>query len=193
MSSIMLTTEEIWELKRMCNDPFLELGMTLRPKHLKCFKSHIVNHSIRSTIFFENHEDAVKWNKLHEDRIRKSGHLATIALAALVCSIGGSYGAMFITTSAVAIIKDEIQAKIWYPEMFEGWKLTRYFDFIYEQYPRQHLYMSWNDLIQNKDGKEIENKKHGQCHIDVGGSFGMTEQLVRKIMNSYPINTTKFK
>jgi len=52
MSSIMMTTDELNELKRMCRDPFLELGMTLRPKHLECFKSKVATHTITTVILF---------------------------------------------------------------------------------------------------------------------------------------------
>lgn len=193
MSDILMTTEELRELKRMCNDPFLELGMTLRPKHLECFESKVATNRIKTIILFENRVDAEKWNKMHEDRIRKSGHLATIALAALVCSISGSYGAMVVTTSAIAIAKDEVQARIWYPKMFAGWVLTRQFNFSYEQYPQQHFFMSWSDLIQDETGKEVEKRKHGQSHFAVGEHFGMPEKLVRQIMTSNPLNATKFK
>lgn len=34
MSNVMLTPEELRELKHLCSDSFMELGMTLRPKHL---------------------------------------------------------------------------------------------------------------------------------------------------------------
>jgi hypothetical protein len=193
MSNTLMTTEELRELKRMCNDPFLELGMTLRPKHLECFESRVATHRIKTIILFENHEDAEKWNKMHEDRIRKGGHLATIALAALVCSISGSYGAMVVTTSVIAIAKDEVQARIWYPRVFNGWVLTRQFNFSYEQYPRQHFFMYWTDLIQDETGKEVEKRQHGQTNFEVGGQFGMPEKLVLQIMTSYPLNATKFK
>ncbi len=80
MSTVLLSAKEVNDLKRMCNDPFLELGMTLRPKHLACFKPKIATSYMNIIILFENHEDAVKWNNLHETRIRKSGHLTTVTL-----------------------------------------------------------------------------------------------------------------
>jgi len=113
--------------------------MTLRPKHLECFKSKVASHSIRTIILFEKHEHAQKWNKMHEDRIRKSGHLGTLALVALVISIGGSPTVSFAMGAGSGIIKDEVQAQVWFPEMFKGWVLTRHFNFSYEQYPNQHF------------------------------------------------------
>jgi len=149
MSSILLTPQEVDELERMCNDPFLELGMTLRPKHLKCFKPHIVTTGMRVIVLFEEHEDAEKWNKMHETRIRKGGHLATITLTALVQTIGGRPSVSIATGSTAAIFKDEVQARIWYPKMFKGWLLTRHFTFSYEQFPHQNFYMTWTDVIQD--------------------------------------------
>lgn len=193
MSSIMMTTEELRELKRMCSDPFLELGMTLRPKHLECFKSKVAIHSLQTIILFEENADAKKWNKMHEDQIRLGGHMATIALIALVQMIGGSPAVTFAAAGGSAIVKDEAQAKVWYPKMSRGWVLTRCFNFSYEQYPTQHFYMSWNDMIQDEKGNEVERRQHGQSHNKVGGYFGIPEKLVRKIMNSYPIHSIKFK
>ncbi|MGD9366990.1 MAG: hypothetical protein PVH87_14930 [Desulfobacteraceae bacterium] len=62
----------------------VELGMTLRPKHLECFESKIATHSMRVIILFEEHDHAEKWNKMHEAHIRNGGHLATIAISCLV-------------------------------------------------------------------------------------------------------------
>jgi hypothetical protein len=65
--------------------------------------------------FFKEHEDAEKWNKMHDDRVRKSGHLATVALSALVGLLSKSYSTSVAVGSAAAIAKDELQARIWYP------------------------------------------------------------------------------
>lgn len=193
MSSILMTNEELRELKRMCNDPFMELGMTLRPKHLECFKSRVATHYVQTIILFEEDADAKKWNKMHEDQIRLQGHLATLALVGLVQMIGGSPAITFAAGAGSAIMKDEAQAKVWYPEMSKGWVLTRRFTFSYEQYPRQHFFMSWTDMIQDETGKEVEKKLHGQSHFAVGGYFGIPEKLVRQIMVTYPLHTLKFK
>jgi hypothetical protein len=148
---------------------------------------------IQTIVLFEKHEDAEKWNKMQEDQIRMEGHLATLALAGLVQMIGGVPAITFAVGVGSAILKDEVQAKIWYPKMFTGWVLTRQFNFSYEQYPRQHLYMSWTDLIQDETGNEVEKKKHTQSHFTVGGNYGIPEKLVRQIMTSYPLHTIKFK
>jgi hypothetical protein len=193
MSSILMTTEEVRELKQMCNDPLLELGMTLRPMHLECLKSRVATNHIQTIILFEKHENSEKWNTMHKDRIRLYGHLATITLAVLVQMISGNPMLSIAVGSTSGILKDEVQARVWYPKVFKGWVLTRHFNFSYEQYPRQHLFMSWTDIIQDETGNEVEKKQHGQSHITVGGSFGVPEKLVRQIMTSYPLHTIKFK
>ncbi len=193
MSSILLTTQEVRELKRMCNDPFLELGMTLRPKHLACFEHKIATHSMKVIILFKEHVAAEKWNKMHETQIRNGGHLATLALTALVGTLGGGYAQMVATGATASILKDEAQARIWYPKMFEGWVLTRNFTFRYEQFPGQDFYMEWTDVIQDEHGVEMEWRKHGQSHCKVGGPFGIPEKLVRDLMTRFPLQTVRFK
>ena len=44
MSNILLSAQEVRELKHLCSDPLLELGMTLRPKHLACFERKVAIH-----------------------------------------------------------------------------------------------------------------------------------------------------
>jgi hypothetical protein len=193
MGSILLTTDEVRELKKLCNDPFMELGSTLRPEHLACFERKIATHSMKVIILFEEREDADKWNKMHEAQIRKGGHMATIALTSLVYLLGGGAAKSISIGSATSILKDEVQARIWYPEMFEGWILTRNFTFRYEQFPGQDFYMEWTDVIQDDSGKEMERRKHGQSHCKVGGAFGIPEKLVRDIMTRFPLKTVRFR
>jgi hypothetical protein len=193
MGSVLLSSQEVRELKRLCSDPFMELGMTLRPKHLACFEHKIATHNMKVIILFEKHEHADKWNKMHEEQILKGGHLATITLTALVGMLGGGYTRTVATGATVSILKDEVQARIWYPEMFKGWVLTRHFTFRYEQFPGQDFYMEWTDVIQDESGKERERRKHGQSHCKVGGVFGIPEKLVRDLMTRFPLKTVKFK
>ena len=193
MSNVLPTAQEVGDLKRMCNDPFLELGMTLRPKHLECFERKVGTHNMKVIVLFEKHEHAVKWNEIHEAQIRKGGHLATITLTALVGMLGGGYARTVATGSTASILKDEIQARIWYPEMYEGWMLTRNFTFRYEQFPSQNFYMRWTDVIQDKTGKEQERREHGQSYCKVGGDFGIPEKLVKNLVSQFPLKTIKFK
>ena len=193
MSNILLTVQAVGELKRLCNDPFLELGTTLRPKHLECFERKVATHYMKVIVLFEKHEDAVKWNEMHEEQIRKGGHMATVALTSLVYLLGGGAARSIATGSTASILKDEVQARIWYPEMFEGWMLTRNFTFRYEQFPGQHFYMQWIDVIQDKTGKERERREYGQSQCKVGGAFGIPEKLVRNLMTRFPLHTVKFK
>lgn len=193
MSSILLTTQEVRELEKLCNDPFMELGMTLRPKHLECFESKIATHSMRVIILFEKHQHAEKWNKMHQAHIRNGGHLVTIAISCLVYMVGGGAARSIGTGSTAAIFKDEVQARIWYPKMFEGWMLTRRFTFRYVQFPTQDFYMAWTDVITDNTGKERERRHHGQSHCKVGGASGLPEKLVRDLMTRFPLQTVKFK
>lgn len=189
MSSQLLSPKEVQDLKRMCNDPFLELGMTLRPKHLKCFEPAIATNNVEVTILFKKHVDAEKWNEMHEARIRKSGHIATVALSALVGLLCKNYSASVAVGSATAITKDELQARIWYPEMFEGWILKRQYTFRYEQFPHQNFYMTWVDRVIDNVGKEMEKRVHGQSHFAVGGSYGIPEKIIRILMTKDPHHT----
>lgn len=193
MTSAMLTTEEVRELREMCADPSLELGMTLRPKHLACFERKVATHAIKVTILFEEHLDSEKWNKMHETRIRKGGHMGTVALSSLLYMLGGGTAISIGLASALAITKDEVQARVWYPKVFKGWRLTRYYNFRYEQFPNQHFYFSWTDLIQDENGKEQERRKHGQTHFTVNGPYGIPEKMVRDLMTRLPVHTIKFK
>jgi len=193
MSSVLLSNQEVQELNDLCSDPFLELGTTLRPKHLECFKSKMVTNSIKVIILFKEHVDADKWNRMHETRIRKGGHLVTITLAALVGLLSKNYTASVITASSVGIIKDEAQARIWFPKMYKEWVLTRHFNFIYVQFPSQYFYLRWTDIIQDETGKEVERRNHGQSQCMVGGSFGIPEKLVRDLMALYPLHTVNYK
>ncbi len=193
MSNILLSPQEIRELKQMCNDPSMELGMTLRPKHLECFEHKIATHNMKVIILFERHKDAEKWNKMQEKQIRNSGHMATITLSALVGLLSGDYTMTVATGATAAILKDEVQAHIWYPKMFKGWVLIRNFTFRYEQSPGQEFYMSWTDLIQDENGKERERRNHGQSHFNVGEIYGIPEKLVRDLFKRFPLKTVKFK
>ena len=193
MSNILLSPQEIRELKRMCNDPFMELGMTLRPKHLECFKHKIATHNMKVIILFERHKDAEKWNKMQEKQIRNSGHMATITLSALVGLLSGDYTMTVATGATASILKDEVQAHIWYPKMFKGWVLIRNFTFRYEQFPGREFYMSWTDMIQDENGKERERRNHGQSHFKVGEIYGIPEKLVRDLFRRFPFKTVKFK
>jgi hypothetical protein len=145
-------------------------------------------------IRFDRHEDAKKWNTMHEERIRMGGHLATITLSILVGLLSRSVTAGIAASASSGILKDEMQARIWYPEVFQGWLLTRYYTFRYEQYPHQNFYMEWTDVIQDETGKERERHKHAQSHCKVDGPSGIPEKLVRDLMTRTPkFNTVSFK
>lgn len=181
-----MTAQEIHELKRLCADPMIELRMALRPKHLKCFQPHIANSSVVLVINFPKHEGSEFWNKIHEKRILRSGHMATVALTILVGLAGGGTLRSIATGSTAAIVKDEIQAKIWYPKVFAGWSLIRTYFFNYQQFPSQNFTMRWTDTIRDENGNEREKRGHDMFRLEVGGPFGVPETVVEKIMTRYP-------
>lgn len=181
-----LTAKEIFELKRLCSNPFLELGMTLRPKHLKCFEPHVVTTSVALVIHFNNHEDAKNWNLMNEKRIRTSGHMATVALATLVALIGNSVVTGITVGATTAIAKDEIQANVWYPRVEKNWTLTRTYLFNYQQFPSRYFTMQWTDIIRDENGEEKKKRAHNVYNFEVGGANGIPETLVKNIMTRFP-------
>lgn len=181
-----LTTQEINELKQLCADPMIELGMTLRPRHLKCFEPHIITKSVTVIVNFPNHESSEAWNKLHEKQIRYGGHGATFLLALVTALIGGSIPWTVAVGSSTAIIKDEVQARIWYPKMFKGWSLTRTCLFQYTQFPSQIFTMHPIDTIRDDQERRQERRDYGISRINVGEPNGIPEEIVKKIMTQFP-------
>lgn len=190
-SPVLLSPRELIDLKRMCANPFMELGSTLRPEHLQCFKPYIVTTTTRVVISFPSNEAAKEWNLMHLKRIRMGGHLATIALTGIVALLGGGSARTIATGSTLAIAKDEIQAKVWYPEVSKGWRLTRDFRFRYQQFPDQYFQMEWTDVIHDEDGSEHERRVHAACRLKVGEPFGIPEDLVREIMTRLPSHVSR--
>ena len=190
MSSVLLTQEEINELECLCNDPNLELGMMMRPKHMECLKPKIATNSMMVIISFDTNTAARKWNYFHEKRIRLGGHIATIALGVLAGVISKNYtmgvAASAMLSSSIGITKDEIQAQVWYPKVYKGWLLTRYTNFRYEQFPHQNLCFDFSDKIQDENGVEQERRKYGPYHCNVGGANGVPEKLVRELISRMP-------
>jgi hypothetical protein len=184
MSEVWLSPLEILKLRLMCANPFLELGATMRPEHLKCYEPHVITKTLNLVITFPGVENADKWNKMHEARIRKGGHHATIALTtALGLILGGAARTVAIPTgAAVSILKDEVQARIWYPKMWKEWTLEQKFLFRFQQFPRKSFHMEWTDVIKDEYGKVAERRMHGSYKIEVGEPWGIPEQMVREIM-----------
>jgi hypothetical protein len=193
MSNVMLTIEELRELKHMCSDPFMEMGMNMRPKHLDCLKEHVATRSMKLIISFETHKAAQEWNKMHEAHIRKGGHLATIAISVATGVVFKSPKLSIVVGSVGGIAKDEIQARIWYPKMFENWLLTRHFLFRYRQFPSQQFNISWTDVIQNDRGEEQEKRFQNSVQYKVGGISGIPEKVVRELMAQFPVRTIKYE
>jgi hypothetical protein len=182
----LLTSEEIRELKKLCSDPMRELGLMTRPEHMKCFQARTVTHSVTVEITFPEHNDAKAWNTMHQNRILRTGHAATVALTVLVTLALKNPKVAILTGSAAAIAKDEFQAKIWYPQVSRQWTLVRIYRFDYQQFPLQLLRVDWTDILRDEEGKEQERRKHGVSQFEVGGPNGRPEELVRDIMVRSP-------
>ncbi len=86
----------------------------------RCFTSDREQNSFTHKWLFQTDQAANKWNTECERNIRYIGHLGTAALAVAVgLATGGAAG---IAAGTIAgVVKDELQAKIWYPKMFRGW------------------------------------------------------------------------
>jgi hypothetical protein len=192
-SEVWLSPLEIHRLRLMCANPFLELGATMRPEHLKCFEPHVITKTLNLVITFPDNAAAIKWNKMHEARIRKRGHQATIALTvALALILGGAARAVTIPTGAAAsILKDEVQARIWYPRMCKEWTLEQNFHFRFQQFPRKSFHMEWTDVIKDEYGKVAERRMHDSYKIEVGEPGGIPEQMVREIMTRHSPDYTR--
>lgn len=112
--------------------------------------------------------------------------MVTVALTILVGLAGGGTLRSVIFGSTVAIVKDEAQAKIWYPKMHSGWSLTRSYCFNYQQFPIKHFTMGWTDTLRDEKGKVHEKRAYDVFQIEVGGPHGVPEAVVEKIMTRYP-------
>lgn len=193
MSEVWLSPSELLKLRLMCANPFLELGATMRPEHLKCFEPHVVTKTLNLVITFPENDAADRWNVMHETHIRKGGHLATIALTTTIGIIlGGAARALAIPVGAsTAIFKDELQARIWYPKMFKKWTLKREFRFRFQEFPRKSFHMEWADVIKDEGGNVTERRKHGSFKIEVGEPWGIPEKMVREIMTRHSADYTR--
>jgi hypothetical protein len=182
----LLTAEELRGLKKLCSDPFMELGLMTRPEHMKCFEAKVVTHSVTVDITFPTVDDAESWNLMYEKQIRLYGHMATVALTVLVALVARDISKSIAVGSIAAIAKDEIQAKVWYPKVHEKWSLIRIYTFNYQQFPQQLLRVEWIDIIRDKDGKEQDRRKHDIAQYNIGGPNGLPEEFVRDIVSRAP-------
>lgn len=190
MSCVLLSPEEVKELKDWCSRQNLELGMNIGPEHLKCFRKRVATSSSSVVLKFKEHEAADKWNNMHENRIRKLGHIGTLGLGLIGYIFKANPAVSGVAITSAAIAKDEIQARTGYPEMHKGWTLVRSYSFRCEQFPHQHFHMEWSDLIKDENGKVVERRNHTQSYAQVGGPSGIPEELIRNIMTRLPQHKT---
>ncbi len=186
MPDTILPQSELRELRRLCSNPLIELGSTLRPKHLVCVQGHTVSHDSTLVLRFPSNESANSWNKMHEDRIRVGGHVVTVALAVAVWVSAGSAKAAIIAGGSASILKDEAQATVWYPKVARGWSISRKFRFRYQQFPHQYLNVRLTDLIFDERGEERDQQVYGSTRVQVGGPFGIPPDVAERLINDLP-------
>lgn len=173
---------EIAELRKLCSDPFLELGSTAHPRHLACFRTTVTTKRVSVHISFPDDAAANRWNVMHETRIRVGGHIGTIALTAVLTYATGGMG--WLTASSIgaggAVLKDEIQATVWYPKVFRNWTLQRDYALTYQ--PGRSLRVDWTDVLRDARGVEQERRRHPGYSVPVGEPNGIPEHVVRNLL-----------
>ena len=93
----------------------------------ECFTSHKVKNRVSRIYKFPTDAAANKWNSIQEKNIRYAGHTGTATLTLAVGILTGGFASIGVG-AILAVIKDELQAKIPYPKMERGWS----FQFIME-------------------------------------------------------------
>lgn len=186
-SSQLLSPSAIEELKRLCQDPFIELGSMRGPEHVKCEIPHVAIKRKTLILRFPSVPSARKWNALQETTIRRNGHLVTAALGIAL---------FYLTRSpavgiAVAIAKDEIQASVWYPRMSAGWTLRREFEFRYQQFPVGRFEIHLTDVVMDEAGREQDRNTYAAARFTVDDFNGLPEQVARTLMTDLELRTVK--
>ncbi len=89
-----------------------------------CFQRESGTSEITTVYSFSTNQAADKWNSEHEKAIRYTGHVGT-ALITTVVTLATSGLATGVTVgTGVAIVKDELQAKIAYPRAYRGGRIS---------------------------------------------------------------------
>lgn len=187
-TNVFLTQNELYKLRLMCANPFLELGSTMQPEHLACVTGHSVSRSSTVLVRFPDAEYARKWNDAQETRIRTGGHIATVALSFALGYVGGIVGAKLAVglSAASGIAKDELQTLIWYPKMSKDWVLKRVYNFRLEQHPGKRLSMSWVDIVMDEKGVEKDCHSYATHSFNVGGESGLPMEVVVDMLKRLP-------
>jgi len=182
-TTILLTPQQVLDLRNLCNDPFRELGSMMRPEHMKCEVRHTATKHRTFIIKFPSDQAAEKWNSIQEKTILRNGHFATAAVTVGVLLGTKNWKTTGLTASlAASVLKDEIQARAWYPKMARDWTLTRHVDFQYEQFPGQTLEISTMDVITDHSGHERDRMRHSPFRFQVSDVNGIPESLARRLI-----------
>lgn len=119
-----LTVGQMRELARKCSsqlnwsDGGHWIGREPAPN---CFQRDVVRNQLVHVLHFPDDDSATKWNLECEKMIRYAGHIGTAAMTVGVTLATGGVVAPIIVGLAVALAKDELQARISYPRMARGW------------------------------------------------------------------------
>lgn len=87
-----------------------------------CFHSSTSTGSMTLRYTFPSDASAFKWNKEWERQIRYVGHAATAVITAIVALKTGAGGILVGTLAG--ILKDELQARVPYPQVAKGWSFV---------------------------------------------------------------------
>ena len=192
MSNIILSPKEQKELRRFCTGIHQIIGSAMRPEHLKCIEQRVAKTSTTLTLKFLTDPAAHKWNQYHLKQIRMGGHIATAVLVTTVAlATGGTAGFLLGVGAGTAagVIKDEVQAKVWYPRVNRGWSIVRTSRFTYEQQLQSSFTFEIKDRISNHQGLVQENHSYGSHRIKVvsGETIGIGAGAIPDEMARYLI------
>ena len=182
--SMLLTPRELKELRRLCSSPERELASTWRAEHLKCLESRETRRAGRLKILFPSDAAAIKWNTRHETQIRHGGHLVSAGVTTLVTILGGPAGpaAGIAVATLAAIVKDEIQAKVWYPRVARGWTLTIDHVCSYRQFPTARLFIDATYTVIDHKDRLQDQRAAAKCTLEVGDPNGVPDEVARRLV-----------
>ena len=191
-SSTLLTAAEVRELHGLCSSPERELASTWKAEHLRCLEAHRTRRSGRVTVLFPTDASALKWNTRHETQIRQGGHLATAAVATLVALLGGPASLVtgIVLGTTAAIVKDELQARVWYPRVARGWQLTIDHVCVYEQYPGSRFSVDATYTIFDHERKIQDRCVAARCSLPIDHETGIAEEIARRIVTMPVVSKT---
>ena len=120
----IITAEERRRLERQCNnrlnwsDGGHWIGSGPEPN---CFQRSTMTGGATIVYQFPTDQAAFKWNTEWQKLIMRTGHFATAVVTVIVATTTSGLAGIAVGTLA-AILKDEVQAMIPYPQVSRGWR-----------------------------------------------------------------------